>query len=135
MESDKDIFHYFFLKFNEQSISPMDLFKELFSTFRVVCGVQLQFFLQFIQFIEDRGLFWSLIRSFSGFLRCGKPEFDALLFCLPVLITTLRYVIMSGSSERIILRIVAPAGSLNLDCSRVITEKSAIFMFFPDRVR
>ena len=79
-----------------------------------------------------------LLRFASG-LGCARPccqdsrvsetkrrWFADVLF---VRSSSVRYVIRSGSPSGIILRIAMSTGLMNLDCSGVTTEKSAIWVF------
>ena len=64
-----------------------------------------------------------------GFLGVGNQKVLACWSGLFVLSSSVRYVIRSGSPSGIILGVAMSTGLINLDCSGVTTENSAIWVF------
>ena len=119
-----------FLRLTDQCMCPTKSFKKLFTWFSVVCGVQLIFLFQIVQFLEDSCLFWCMILSFTKRFSSVEPEcVNLCCFGWIVLCSSIKFVVECGSSLVIILKIADSAGLINLDCSRITTESSALCVF------
>ena len=87
------------------------------------------FFFQFVYFSEDSCLNWGVILNFAEFLSVGNQS--VLLFCSSLLVrsSSISYVVRFVFSCGFLLKIAVSAGLMNLDCFRVNTRNSVIFLF------
>ena len=95
----QDIFDCLFLRFGKNCIGPIKSFEKFVSSFCALLWIEFFLVLEFIQFIEDSCLYWSVILRLSRIFRCWELE------CVVLLLGSTRSekFIYVGSQVRIVL--------------------------------
>ena len=71
---DQDIFDCLFFRFSKKCIGPIKSFEKFVLRFCALLWIEFFLVLEFIQFIEDSCLYWSLILRLYRIFRCWEPE-------------------------------------------------------------
>ena len=99
MVLNQDIFDCLFFRFGKKCIRPIKPFEKIDSCFCALSWIEFFLVLEFIQFIEDSCLYWSVILRLSRIFGCWELERAVLLLGF----TRSEKFIQVGSQVRIAL--------------------------------